>query len=313
MSLINKFYVHATALVTCFAIPTASSFAATCSCAGVPLANSITQSGTKNGQWLAHFNYSFHDINDLVQGKTEIEDQTGRKRETTSYIYQLSHGINDRWSITALGSYIEHVRNIAISNTNDEISSGVGDSMIAAIYTPKRITPFARNELAFGLGKKFATGPDGNSNNGIRYIEDMQPGTGAESTLTWAYYARAFSPEANSILFTSLSYTANKTNKDTYRFGDEINFSVGYNYQSSSFWQPGIALNYRKADAHSRGGATVPNTGGRWLDLSPVLQFNISENLAGRISGSIPIRRNLQGALQFTTRSTIGWGLSYQW
>lgn len=305
-------FTLALTVITIVALPLGTE-AATCSCAGVSLTGALRQSGLEDNAVELNFTYGFHDISDLVAGGEEVEDATGRKRETRTYLMQLSYGLTDEWTFSTLLPYVEHTRNISTSNTRDEVSGGMGDAVLAAIYTPKKITVYSRNEVAFGIAQKFSNGVDDNAQGNIRFIEDMQPGTGAEATTAWLYYARSFSQQANSIVYSSLSYTTNGTNDLSYRFGDEVNLSLGYRFQSESPWAYDASLNFRDARAHERFGGEVPNTGGEWLDLTPTVQYSFTERLAGRLSARLPLDRDLNGALQFTTKYAINASLTYQW
>ncbi|MCZ6894516.1 MAG: hypothetical protein O7H40_10780, partial [Gammaproteobacteria bacterium] len=55
----------------------------------------------------------------------------------------------------------------------------------------------------------------------------------------------------------------------------------------------------------------IPNTGGEWLDFVPAIQYHFSNNIAGKLSGRIPVWRDLNDALQFTTSYSIAMSISY--
>lgn len=285
--------------------------AATCSCAGVPLSNSINLMGIETGKYQFAYSYSYSDISDLVAGSEDVIDETGRERETNSHLLQSTYGISDNWSVTGVISWVEHTRNIAISNTADEVSSGVGDSLVVVSYAPQKIDPFSRNEWGVGIGLRFPTGVDDNTQNQIIFAEDLQPGQGAWGSSLWFHYGHSFNQKADWIFFVDANLSETKENDREYSFEGESNLTTGLNYTSGSDWNSSLAFNYRKADPHTRFGGEIPNTGGRWIDFIPSLQYAISETMNVGISAKIPVSRDLNGSLQFTTKSSFSLTFSY--
>ena len=76
-------------------------------------------------------------------------------------------------------------------------------------------------------------------------------------------------------------------------------------------WGFGAQLRYRTTRADERNGNAIPNTGGEWVDVIPSVQYRINEKSGLNISVRIPVYRNLDGALQFTTSSAANLGFSY--
>ena len=105
-------------------------YAATCSCAGVPLLTSIDTSATEKGQLFITYNVEDHQISDLVSGTKNVPDETGRDRSSLSQVISASYALTDRWSVSALVSYIKHRRTINSSFLGETITSGFGDSVI---------------------------------------------------------------------------------------------------------------------------------------------------------------------------------------
>lgn len=278
--------------------------AATCSCAGVPLANSINLTNFEAKQLQIGLHYSYHDISELVSGSKTVNDETGRERKTNSYLFQTTYGLNDKWSITGVLSWIEHTRNIAISNSLDEVSSGIGDSLIVLSYAPQKIDPFTRNEWAVGFGLRLPTGKDDNG-GAVVFAEDLQPSQGASGSAIWFHYAHAFNQQADWVLFFDSSYASSNNNNRDYSFEDEWNLTTGINISGKNDWHGSLSVNFRKADPHTRFGGKIPNTGGQWIDFIPSVQYSYSESTAISFSARIPISRDLNGTLQFTTKQSF--------
>ena len=287
-----------------------SVLAATCSCAGVQLSNPINLMGLEPGQYQLGFSYTTIDISELVSGSEIVNDETGRKRKTESYLIQTSYGINDNWSVTGVISWVSHIRNVAISNTADETSSGIGDSLVVLSYAPQKIDPFTRNEWAFGIGLRIPTG-DNDNGSPIIFAEDLQPGQGAWGSSIWFHYGHSFNQKSDWLFFIDGNFSNTKTNDREYSFESEKNLVTGFSFSSENNWSTNLSVTYRDADPHTRFASDIPNTGGRWIDFSPSFQYSITPEVNMVVSARIPISRELNGALQFTTKYSLSLSVNY--
>ncbi len=285
-------------------------FAATCSCAGVPLLTSINTSANEKGALFISYTIEDHQISDLVSGSDDVPDETGRDRNSLSQVLSASYGLTDHWSVSALVSYVKHNRTIGSSFLGKTTTSGIGDSVILARYTPLFITPFSRHELSLGLGVRIPTGED-EFGNGIIVSEDMQPSTGAYGGVLWTSYSYAFNQAATLQFNTSANYTYNEENDREYAFGHEFNFAFGLSHSIGSRFGYSAILRYRTTRADRRFGFEIPNTGGEWLDFVPAVQYSVNDNLSLALSGRIPVARNLNGVLQFTTSYSYALSVTY--
>lgn len=284
--------------------------AATCSCAGAPLLNFVDTRAIEAGDFYLTYAVEYHDISDLVAGSSEIPDETGRDRNSLSQVLTGSYAITDRLAISALISYVEHERTVSTSVLGSTRTSGLGDSVVLARYTPIFFTPFSRHQVAIGLGSRIPTGED-DVRTGFVASEDMQPGTGAWGTFGWAQYGYAFNQAATLQLNASASYLRNQDNDREYAFGDEWVIDAGFSHSVNSRFSYSAGLRYRNADSDERFGFEIPNTGGQWLDFVPAVQFSATERLSIALAGRVPISRNLDGALQFTTSYAYSLLISY--
>ena len=287
-------------------------FAATCGCAGVPLLTSIDTSANEKGQLFISYSAEDHQISDLVSGTNDVPDETGRDRSSLSQVISASYALTDRWSVSALVSYIEHRRTISSSFLGETKTSGFGDSVILARYTPLFITPFSSHELSVGLGARIPTGDD-SFDAGNRFVtaEDMQPSTGALGKIIWSSYSYAFNQAATLQLNASANYVANEANDRDYAFGDEFNLALGISQSIGTRFGYSAALRYRTTQADSRFDFDIPNTGGQWLDFVPAIQYSVNDRLNIGLSGRIPVARDLKGTLQFTTSYSMSLSLTY--
>ena len=284
--------------------------AATCSCAGVPLLASIDTSASQEGDFFINYSTEYHQISDLVRGSEDIPDETGRDRNSFSQVLSASYAFSDRWSVSALVSHVEHNRTIGTGFFGKETTSGMGDSVVLVRYLPLYRTPFSRHELSLGLGARIATGDD-SFGSGFVVSEDMQPSTGASASILWSSYSYAFNQAATLQLNASASYTDNAENDRQYTFGNETSITLGLAQTVGTRFSWSAGLRLRETDADQRFGFDIPNTGGQWLDFVPAVQFSVGDALKLGLFGRVPLDRDLEGALQFTTSYSYGLSLTY--
>jgi hypothetical protein len=288
----------------------ATARAATCSCAGAPVLVYLDTSATEKGDLFISYTAEDHQINDLVSGSDDVHDETGRDRNTFSHVLSASYALSDRWSISALASYVEHDREIGTSIFGKTTVSGWGDSVLLARYTPRSITPFSRHQVSLGAGVRIPTG-ENDVRTGFIVSEDMQPGTGAYAGIAWASYAYAFSQAATLQYFAAANYTHNDENDRHYAFGHEYNITTGLSHSPGERFSYSVGFRFRHAEPDERRGFEIPNTGGKWLDFVPAVRYAFTENLSATLSGRIPVDRDLNGALQFTTSHSYALSVTY--
>jgi hypothetical protein len=284
------------------------SMAQTCSCAAVPLLGSMELASPNDNQWFLSSTYEFHDVSELVSGSSTIPDQTNRDRTTEAFIVEASRGLTDRISISALLSGVSHEREVAGIGAS---ASGLGDALLMAKYSPKSISLYSDTALSFGLGVRIPVGVDDATWQGITLAEDMQPSTGAYGGIVWAYWARALNDSKGARVYASVSYAENDENDRGYMFGSDTTVTIGGAYQTQTPWGFNLDMLYRNASRDQRNSAVIENTGGEWLDVVPSVQYHLSEKLALKAAAKIPVARDLNDALQFTTKYAVRVSLSY--
>ena len=283
--------------------------ASTCSCASVPLLGAMQPASPEQNQWFLGTTYEFHDVSDLVAGSTTIPDQTGRDRTSQALIVEASRGLTAKWSFSALLSAVEHERKI--SGITDK-ASGLGDAIVMLKYSPMTMSVFSANTLSFGVGGRIPVGPDDETrDNGLTLPEDLQPSTGAYGGLLWGYYARGLNESRGAQVYVSASYAFNGENDRDYQFGDSWVVNAGGSYQTNTPWGFSMDLLYRNADRDQRASVEIPNTGGEWLDIIPAVQYHVTESMALKASVKLPLARNLNDSLQFTTKYAVRVSLQY--
>ncbi len=157
---------------------------------------------------------------------------------------------------------------------------------------------------------RIPTGDD-DYGSGFTLSEDLQPSVGAVGKIVWTSYSYAFNQSATLQFNASANHTTNDENDRRYAFGDEFNLALGFSHGVSERFGYSAAFRYRSTRPDRRFEFSIPNTGGKWLDLVAAVQFAVTDRLDLGLSGRIPVARDLNGALQFTTSYSYAVSLSY--
>ena len=293
------------ALLSLSATPAA---ATTCSCANVPLLGTMQLATPGDGNWFLATTYEFHDASELVAGSSTVPDATGRDRTSQAFVTEVSRGLGGKFSFSAMLAAVNHQR--TVGGVRDDVT-GLGDGVVMLKYSPASISLYSRNALSFGIGAQIPLGESDATSNGITLAEDLQPSTGAFAGVLWVYAARALTESGGARVYASATYSENGENDRDYRFGNSTTVSLGTAYQTQTPWGFNLELLYRHADRDQRASADIPNTGGEWLDLVPAVQYHVNESTALRLSGKVPLSRDLNDQLQFTTKYSVR--LTFSW
>jgi hypothetical protein len=300
-----------------FSITASNIFAQACSCGGTPLLSSLEQTVTPVGSWQFSLTYEYNSINDLVTETTEFEDNT-RNRFVHSGLLEIGYGLSKRVSLSAVFSLLQQERETNSSEGPGDYlrTRGIGDGLFLVKYNVIPFNVFAMRQLALGVGIKYPLGNSSLLNNNSLIAADMQLGTGSWDLVLWGYFYQSYFKKFPISLYANLSYRLNSSNNrfgvdsPGYRFGNEFITEVGINYQPESFFHYSVGLNYRSTQTDEFDSNGVPNTGGKWIDLTGGLNANLTRSTALRFSGDIPIYRSLSGA-QLTTSYSLSVSLFY--
>lgn len=288
--------------------------AQTCSCAGAPIFNPLEFSNTsidKDKRWHFQLSFKYHAINDLVEGRTKIIDETDRTRTAQSVFLETRYSLSRRISIMALLNVTGHTRDVGISSSSGVSTSGLGDTMLSIQYTPLHYADGKSTEFSMGGGVKAPTGRSNVQLTGVA-AEDMQPGTGSWDAVAWGYAGRKIKAVRGLELFAGASFRFNSANNRDYKFGNEIITALGARMKTKGFLDYSFYTRYRWADSDKRFGGDVPNTGGNWLYLVPGLTFKVNKSMGFKTEVEIPIYRNLNGLRQFTSTLLLSLSMYYE-
>jgi hypothetical protein len=296
------------AVVALLSLSASPAAATTCSCANVPLLGTMELATPGEGKWFLASTYEYHDASKLISGSSSVPDATGRDRTSEALVLEVSRGLGEKFSVSAMLATVRHDR--TVGGLSDS-ATGLGDSIVMLKYSPRAISLYSRNALSFGVGAQLPLGKDDASSDGVVLAEDLQPSTGAYAGMLWVYAARSLNESSSARLYANATYTNNGENDRDYRFGHSTTLSVGGSYQTQYPWGFNLELLYRNAERDQRAGSTIPNTGGEWLDLVPAVQYHVNDSMALRLSGRLPVARDLNDQLQFTTKYSIR--LTFTW
>ncbi len=303
------------------AIKPSNLYAQTCSCGGPPLLGSLESPATAAGTWRFGLSYEFSSISDLFEGTNERVDDLV-EREVNSGAFQIDYGLSSRFSLSTAFTLLSQNRRTSIASGGDfERVSGIGDALLLVKYNLLTHSALSHTSLALGTGVK---APLGSST--VRgavpglITPDMQPGTGAWDFVFWGAWSQSLNRARGLNIFGSATFRLTTTDGDRfqavsdtlegYRFGNELITNLGVGGNISGNLTGSLGLRYRWNDAHKTLGNQAPNSGGKWLNFAPGLNYTLIQSITLRGAGQIPIVRDVEGT-QFTTSYSLSFSIFY--
>jgi len=287
--------------------------AQTCGCAGAPLLSSQSISSAAQGNLLLGITYEYDNIDDLYQGTNELDNRSVR-RSTQSTLFEIHYGITDRLTASGTFTFINKRRETGLQTPSSNVvrTEGFGDGLVMLKYVLHKNTIRSQYQLAVGGGAKIPFGSFDHTNNGLQLNADMQPGTGAWDGVFWSYLSKTFAPHTTLNLFWTNSFRLTgeadrfSNTNDSYRFGNEIVSTLGAGNKLAGNLSYVFQVQYRQVGKNERNGSELPNTGGKWIDLVPALSYQLTDKVSMRVSGQLPVYRDLVGTQSTTTYSLSG-------
>lgn len=294
-------------------------FSQACCSAGTPMLGSLETSTTIKNNLQLSLTYDYNTLQSVFEGSTQIEDES-RERVTNSALLETTYGLTDELTLTGLFSFINQRRIITTQSGSENLlsSSGFGDALLLIKYELISQTILNQRQLAVGLGPKIPTGASDVTQNGILLPADMQPGSGSWDFVFWSYYSEGYMPDLPLNIFVTASYKLNTSNQRFansdagYKFGNEFVTSFGVGYRTDTIFDYSLSFRFRSSAVDQFDNEDVPNTGGLWLYALPGLNIKVVDNFITRITGQIPLYRNLEGT-QLTTTYTISASFFYNY
>ena len=296
-----------------------SVFSQACCSGGVPLGGNLGLGTAERKSIQFLVTYDYNAINDLMDGSRRLPDDT-RSRTTHSSILEINYGLTSRFSIAGVFPLIRQERDInAYAGARDfTATQGLGD--VAMLFKIRVLNPekISNWEGVVGAGPKFPTGRTTFANNlGLALPADMQPGSGSWDGLFWSFFQKrnVFHPNLSIMGVATMRITGENKNYNqtqVYQFGNEFQFNLGGNYSAYLQWPLDIFawFRYRNQAEDLIDGSAFPGSGGQWVYVIPGVNIHFLNNLSFRLSGDIPLYRQLNGT-QLTTSYRITLSLSY--
>lgn len=289
-----------------------ASYGQTCSCAGAPLIGSQSLGSTAEGNLMLGLTYEYNDISSLYTGSDQLRNQT-TTRSTSTALLEANYGITERLSVTGTFTYISKDRKTGLQNPDFSESlttSGIGDGLFLLKYTLHQQSLWEPYQIAVGGGAKIPFGHFSLRNNGLPLNADMQPGTGAWDAVGWSYLSRTLRAHDINLFMTNsfrLTGSAERFNaSDEFQFGNELVSVLGAAGPITDKFSYIFTIRYRSTSSDRRNGEKLPTTGGKWLNLNPSLNYQLSDRIGLRLSGKLPVYQHLNGTQPTTTYTISG-------
>jgi hypothetical protein len=240
-------------------------------------------------------------------------------------VLQLQFGLVDNFGLSLDVPFI-HREHIHIEHPNGESVwrswnfSGLGDVVVAGHLA--LLLPSGEFEPQVSLlgGVKLATGvTHAKDNDGEEAEVTIQPGTGSfDGFLGFNYRQTVLSVPTVSGLYSALplivgaTYQVNSKGKDGYKAGNILLAHVATSYQFVKRASVLLQVNGRFQDYADVGSTGEPreSTGGTWIYVSPGINLQLSDALAGTSYIQLPVYQNVHG-IQQTARFNLLFSLSY--
>lgn len=288
-----------------------------CCTSGTPILGSLEMSSGKTGELRLGLTYERNVLRDIYEGVSELVDNT-RERMTESVLFELNYGLTRSITITTLFTFVNQSRFIRplIGAQNHTISRGISDAVALIKYNIINLDMLSQMQLSLGAGIKAPLGKSDVMSNGLLLPADMQPGSGSWDIMLWGYFSQANLAQLPINIYLNISYKLNSTNErfgrgtGGYSFGNEFITNLGLGYRTDTIVDYSLLLRFRNTVPDKFNLSEIPNTGGDWLYIVPGINFKLGGALTTRLSGQIPIFRNLSGT-QLTTSYTASVSFYY--
>jgi len=286
-----------------------------CCSGGVPISNNIGSRPVDEKILSIRLNYDANLLRSYYTGNEKLEDGT-IKRFSQSGFLQAIYGINNKFSLNAVFSYVNHQRSLT-NSTNLTSTSGIGDMVLLLQY---RLISTPKHSLFVSAGSKIPIGENERKDeSGIVLAADLQPGTGSWDAIANIGYTRqGFLKQGMSFSATFISkintYADRFSGAQRYKYGSDFQLLTGV---SDSYLikeimvEPGLFFRFWHRTEDLADEFPFPNTGGSWIYLVPSLNLKtVVPDISLFISSEIPIYQNLTGT-QLSTTIRFSVGLQY--
>lgn len=212
-------------------------------------------------------NYFHRERSGLKTGSTTAADPLNRSATEDRITFGFDHGINSRFTLTALVPYVQKTSESGGVETD---SSGIGDvALLAKVLLAHDYWERSGWHVAMAAGVELPTGETGIQEGGALLSPGMQSGSGS-----WdPFVSLSANLELNRWRFDTIAlYKNNNTGAQQYQAGDNFAFDLVGAYRFLHEQYPGPSANvklgllYRDQGEAQLAGTTITNSGSEmWL------------------------------------------------
>lgn len=276
-------------LVALIVVLSAKIVLASCGSANCFLVTGTQEGIASTGQIVIDLSYRWIPMDQSQEGSHPTSEGEEIRTNNELAQFDLSYGLTERFSLALTIPFLnnrrhEHLEGTEFSNTDG--TTGFGDIRLIGKYA---LWVSTKHLLVGGLGIKTPTGEYKLlDNNGAINEATIQPGTGSWDGIASLYYTYQIIPHQFDAFF-STTYQANTENPLDYRLGNIFLLNAGVSYRSLEKARISLQVNARQAPHDEFEGAKAPNTGGRWIYLTPGVTLQATPNTALYTHVQLPI------------------------
>ena len=247
----------------------------------------------------------------------------------------MNYGLTERFGLQVTLPYKQVNSDAQVGGLNPTPYSdkGLGDIRVALKYN---VLPTLRTMVVLGLGVDLPTGDYGQRVQGGSLAEStLQIGRGNFGLVPTIYQSYELIPHRLN-QFALASYRHTYKNSDGYKFGDEVNLSVGLNIiplEQTPWFVLTQQVNYRWLQNDSMDASlfqfnpatgssilldptikfrAVPTTGSTYIAYSPGIMLNLWDYASFYFIAQIPVMRDFNGNLEQQRSYVFGLSRSFQ-
>ncbi|MFQ5597744.1 MAG: hypothetical protein ACE5GK_06800 [Nitrospiria bacterium] len=292
-----------------------------------------TQEGISNpGQMTLDISYRYIPMDDFQRGSGSageaivpkvnfgsglIEPDHHREVRTVNELMQVDvgYGVTERFTIQVsiplindrAHEHFDEVGTAAEEFTRQDGTSGIGDVRLNGRYAAVVLT---KHLLVVGAGLKLPTGEykllDA---HGAINEPTIMPGSGSYDVLVSFFYNYQIRPHSLDAFFSG-SYQLTTENDLDYEFGDIAIINAGVGYLLNEKVTVSGQLNLRTSPHDEFKGTDVDSTGGTWLNLTPGIKVQASDQLGLYAFVQIPVYQYVN-EVNIVPRYGLALGASY--
>ncbi len=288
----------------------------TCCSGGVPLSGNLGMPVADKHSWQFALTYDVNVLKTLKVG-TEKLDEKNRQRITHSIMLEAGYSFSQRFSADLFLPFVRQERKIISPGLGNDFqnTNGLGDMVLLFKYNLLYKGPLV---WTIGIGPKFPTGATDIRHNGLLLGADLQPGSGAWDGVLWTYLVHQIRSRKSMSVTLMSSYRHTGINENfrlnqSYKFGQDFQVIGGIGDRillGKMLIDPSLSFRYRKALQDEAGGSEIPNTGGEWVFINPMIAINISNQFSINFGVELPLYANITG-IQLTPTYRITTGIYY--